>query len=326
MACSTSIAAAVAAGLAALRACAVLGLAALLSAGASSAPVAVVPLPAGEVDAASAADCADAPSRAEAGPLARLACVRAWIARARAVPDRVPAALLDGLIGETLDASIRRADPAHVAAVDALVDELERRGGRSPLRTAARSWVRQLNGRFQEAGSLPRGDPAIDVSVFPRLVPLPAGASASAPRAWDWRWQADGRGGTLVERAIDLAQGARLVVFAAPNCHFCAQAAAEIDADPGLADAVARHASWLIRPFSGLDGTAMQDWQAAHPRLPMAVVLDPAGWPLPPRYGTPHFLFLRDGRVVKTLTGWPPGAVRSLREGLAAIGVAVPPA
>ena len=174
-----------------------------------------------------------------------------------------------------------------------------------------------LNDRYEEARRRQGAGRTLYSSAFPRRVPATAPRPPGALPAWTW----DARADTLTERAIDLAHGSRVLVWSAPNCHFCEQAATDIEADAALAKAFGTRALWVQRPFSGLEPQAMLAWTKRHPATPIAVVFDPAGWPIPKGYGTPTFVFLRDGRVVSTIAGWPPDHAKAVRDALRAIGL-----
>ena len=277
--------------------------------------------PGSPAGAAAAAGC-DAPTaRAALPPPAFAGCVQQLVARSRQSPERLSAAALDALVGEVLMRSIDASAPAHVEAIETLLGELERRHETSPLQRAALVWVLQLNGRYDEARQRQGTTRTIYTSAFPTRVPSTSPRHAGELQTWVWNAKAD----TLSERFVDLSQGPRVIVMSAPNCHFCAQAVADIDADAGLRKAFAAHAIWVDRPFSGLDQDAMLAWTAAHPDAPITVLLDPAGWPRPGSRGTPDFLFLRDGKVVRELVGWPPGHEDDARQAFRAIGVDASP-
>jgi hypothetical protein len=261
--------------------------------------------------------CAAPPARATLPATAFAGCARQWVALSREAPDRVPAATLQALVDETFMRSIPAADPAYVEAIEASVDELERRKLAEPSDRGLLVVTLQLNDRYDEAMRRQPPERTLYTSAFPRRVPAPRPRAAGALQAWSWDVQAD----TLTERTVDLAHGARVVVWSAPSCHFCEQAATDIDADPQLAKTLAAHALWVQRPLGGLEREAMQAWTARHPAAPIDVVSDPAGWPMPKAYGTPTFLFLQDGKVVTQVSGWPPDHDARIRQALRAIGL-----
>ena len=263
------------------------------------------------------AGCATPATRAELAPTAFARCAQQLAARSRQSPQSVTPAALDALVGELVMRSIGASDPAHVQAIEALFAELERRHETTPLQRAALVWVLQLNDRYDEARRRQPPGKTIYSSAFPKRVPSAAPRHAGELQTWVWDAKAD----TLTERFVDLSHGAQVVVWSAPNCHFCAQAASDIAADAGLRKAFAVHAIWVDRPVSGLDQDAMLDWATRHPDAPITVMLDPAGWPIPRSLGTPDFLFLRDGKLVADIVGWQPGHEDDVRRAFRAIGV-----
>jgi len=263
------------------------------------------------------ADC-DTPSvRAELALPDFARCVHRIVDRSRQAPAEVPPAALDALVGETVTRSVATTDPLHVDCMEALFAELERREITTSLQRAALVWTLQLNDRYDDARLRQPPARSIYTSAFPHRIASASPRPAGALSAWTWNPAAD----TLAERFVDLAHGTQVLVLSAPNCHFCEQAANDIDADAALRKAFAQHSTWVMRPFSGLDQDAMRQWAARHPELPISVVLDARGWPLPKVYGTPTLLFLRDGQVVQSITGWQPGHAGDVRAAFRAIGV-----
>ena len=265
--------------------------------------------------------CDTPASRAGLAPAAFARCAQALAARSRQSPRSVTPAALDALVGELVMRSIGASDPAHVQAIETLFAELERRRETTPLQRAALVWVLQLNDRYDEARRRQPSAKSIYSSAFPKRVPSITPRRAGELQTWLWDAKAD----TLTERFVDLSHGAQVIVWSAPNCHFCAQAASDIEADAGLRKAFAAHAIWVDRPISGLDQDAMLDWSARHPEAPITVMLDPAGWIIPRSLGTPDFLFLRDGRLVEDIVGWQPGHEDDVRRAFRAIGVDASP-
>ena len=262
-------------------------------------------------------DCSTPTARTALPEPAFARCVDQLVAQGRRSPGTVSPAALNALVGEVTMRSIATSTPSHVEAIEALAGELERRHETTPLQRAAVVWVLQLNGRYDEARQRQGPEKSMFTSAFPRRVASVSPRRAGDVQAWGWDAKAD----TLTERFIDLSQGAHVIVRALPSCHFCAQAAVDIEADAGLRKAFAEHAIWIDRPFAGLEQDAMLDWTSRHPDMPMSVMHDPAGWPAPKSLATPDFLYVRDGRLVREIMGWQPGHEEDTREALRAIGI-----
>ncbi|WNH43206.1 MULTISPECIES: hypothetical protein [Xanthomonas] len=125
------------------------------------------------------------------------------------------------------------------------------------------------------------------------------GAQAQGPTLWSL--DADGR--TLRRQRIDL-RPTQLLVTA--GCHFAADAARAIAADPELGPAFRRHALWLTLPPGSENLEALRAWNQAQPQTPLHPLYDVEEWPLLPReWRMPTFFLVRDGKVLAQLQGWP---------------------
>ena len=266
-------------------------------------------------------DCETPSVRGELGLPGFARCVHQVVERSRAAPAEVAPALLDALVQETLARSASTTDPLDVDCMETLFAELERREITTAQQRAALVWTLQLNDRYDEARLRQPPGKSIYASAFPHRVASSAPRPAGARPAWTWHPEAD----SLAERFVDLAHGAQLLVLCAPDKPACEQAATDIDADAGLKTALAAHATWIMRPVSGLDQDAMRGWVVRHPGLPISVVLDARGWPLPRSCEMPCLLLLRDGQLAQALAGWQPGRARELRAGLRSLGIDVDP-
>jgi len=111
--------------------------------------------------------------------------------------------------------------------------------------------------------------------------------------------------GTLLRETFDPGQGPMLLVISHPGCAFSRRAMAAIAADPALNQALPTRRLFLAPTFGGLKLDWVTQWNADQPDFPHVLVDQPARWPQVPSWGTPSFLFLVDGELVETVTGWP---------------------
>ena len=132
----------------------------------------------------------------------------------------------------------------------------------------------------------------------------------------------NGPDGTLVPQPVPTDYTGVLVLTSA-RCGFSRAADAEIEADPGLAAAMARGV-WVVQPRDALADPAILAHNERRPHRPLRHMTDRSEWPMVTRWMTPIFYFLRDGAVVETVEGWPRGEADAnrdrLRMGFAAIG------
>jgi len=121
----------------------------------------------------------------------------------------------------------------------------------------------------------------------------------------------------LVRFRFNLRAPAQVVVLASTGCHFSANAARDIEADPLLRDLFREYGQWVAPPDEVTAFDAVRDWNVVHPALRLGIAYDNAALPMVERFETPVFYFLDHGTVVDTVVGWPPGGnLDAIRRGL----------
>ena len=123
---------------------------------------------------------------------------------------------------------------------------------------------------------------------------------AAAPSAW----RMDAAGTALVRETVDLQP---LQVLVAAGCHFSADAARDIAADPLLGPVFARHARWLSLAPGAEDLQSIRDWNLRHPQAPMLPIHSREEWTLFEDWQMPTFHVVRQGRIVASIRGWRSG-------------------
>lgn len=192
------------------------------------------------------------------------------------------------------------ADPRHVADMTMDFAELERRGDATDAEAAD---------MFEMLIAARDVDAAKDFATrHPKVLqePLPDFHEAShltekAPT--EWIVSNDRR--ELLRQTVDLDQPAEILVIGHPMCHFSQDAARDIQSDPVLHDMLRTHGKWLSPPDGKLNFTVFQQWNHEHPDQTMSIAYRMSEWPLVDYWGTPTFYFLREGKVVDKVTGWP---------------------
>jgi hypothetical protein len=111
-------------------------------------------------------------------------------------------------------------------------------------------------------------------------------------------------GSQLERRSVDLRTG-RILVVSSPLCHFSQRAIRSIESDRALRPLFHNHAVWLVPADQSTPFTTVARWNHLHPHETMAVAYRREEWPMVDRWETPVFYFLRDGRVVSKVIGWP---------------------
>lgn len=155
--------------------------------------------------------------------------------------------------------------------------------------------ARDYAGAQRLARALP-GPPLLARIRF--LDPLPP--EAAAPSVW----RMDDAGTTLVRETVDLQP---LQIVVAAGCHFSADAARDIAADPLLGPVFARHARWLSLPPGAEDLQAVREWNLRQPQAPMLPIHARQPWSLLGEWRMPTFHVVRQGRIVASSSGWRSG-------------------
>lgn len=121
----------------------------------------------------------------------------------------------------------------------------------------------------------------------------------------------------LVRFRFNIRAPAQVIVLASTGCHFSADAARDIEADPLLRDLFRGYAQWVAPAGEVTAFDAVRDWNQAHPALRLGIAYDNATLPMVERFDTPTFYFLNHGAIVDTVVGWPAGGnLDAIRRGL----------
>jgi hypothetical protein len=132
-----------------------------------------------------------------------------------------------------------------------------------------------------------------------------------------WIVPPDARTRELVRFRFNLRAPAQVIVLASTGCHFSANAARDIEADPLLRELFREYAQWVAPPDEVTAYDAVREWNQAHPALRLGIAYDNASLPMVERVETPVFYFLDHGSVIDTVVGWPPGGnLDAIRRGL----------
>lgn len=179
------------------------------------------------------------------------------------------------------------------------LDELVKRGQAQPFDYSdlygglvqLRSWKRAR----QFAAAYPK----ITFSELPKLVDDVAEADTSptalfvAPAAFQ-----------LIRKPID-TNGFHLFVVAHPLCHFSQNAIRAVEGDPELKSLFDRYAEFITPPARSLDFMTLRKWNLEHQDSQMSIAYSMKEWSFVDYWGTPTFYFMRDGKVLKRVVGWP---------------------
>lgn len=225
---------------------------------------------------------------------------------------------LDTLMAARVVLANRANMEASAAATDALaivVRELDRRPHQGEDAIGSLYGALLATGRPAEAEALVRAGAVPEVGPVLRRIPLGQRPPTQAARYWRTTTGQP----VLTEQAVDLTRGLHLVIYMAPGCGFCHQAAREISGDPALRKLVRVRGHWIHVPSANHSLSYYDDWNHQHPDFAVDVVFDRRHWPT---YNglVPNVFILRDGQEVAQMRGWTKGSLAELRTQLQALG------
>ncbi|MFT3762924.1 MAG: hypothetical protein QM761_10040 [Pseudoxanthomonas sp.] len=177
----------------------------------------------------------------------------------------------------------------------AFFDEYERRGLAADEDVARIFDVLLAARRFDAAREFAARHPNADL---PELPAIKDEAASGTPTLWEF--SEDGK--QLTRRALDLKPTQILVTA---GCHFSADAAEDISADPMLGPVFRHHAHWLSLAPGRESLGALVDWNRKHPQARMTPIHDREEWLIIRNWDMPVFHIVRDGKIVESVTGWP---------------------
>lgn len=214
-----------------------------------------------------------------------------------------------GLAALPLDELRQLAFDAHVAnfyyagarpdAHRDVFDELQRRGAATPQDVTDLHASLVAARRWDEARAFASRHPDVALEPLPAIVDRRTDPDAPA------FLRLDATGETLVRENAVLGEGRWLLVVSHPGCAFSRRALAAIERNAALNQALPARRLYLGPTFGGLKLDHIKAWNSSQPSFPHVLVDEPGHWPFVTSWGTPQFLFLVDGVVVDTVTGWP---------------------
>ena len=195
-------------------------------------------------------------------------------------------------------ANFQRADDLASAAMAAAIDELDARGIATPAELQRARDALLSARQFDAARRFGVAHAAAGFTALPDFRGIAAGYGGRPSL-----WRMDQTGKVLTRQPVDTGP---LQVVVLAGCHFAADAARDIVADPLLAPVFSAHARWLSLPPGQEDMQALRDWNRAHPQAPMEMLYDRSEWPMFTHWRMPTFYVIRQGQVIGSLSGWSP--------------------
>lgn len=151
---------------------------------------------------------------------------------------------------------------------------------------------------FSRARALAASYPAEDFE------PLPKVGNAFVRRGKPSVWTID-RNNEVRVRNIDITGRASIIAVSHPRCHFSTRAISDIASDALLAPLFRSHSVWITPQTGELSLGKIEWWNREYRDFAIAPVVRQSDWPVVDYWGTPAFFFVRDGRVVAKVVGWP---------------------
>lgn len=144
-----------------------------------------------------------------------------------------------------------------------------------------------------------------------------------AARRFDAPTALDVKGdGSLVRKPFNVRAATQILVISHPLCHFSQNAVAAIESDPALRSVFLEHSRWLAPVDRKIYADVLSKWNAAHPIAKHSIAYNRQEWSQIDSWNTPSFYFLRHGKVIAKVTGWPQeGRRRELLDAAMAIGL-----
>lgn len=153
--------------------------------------------------------------------------------------------------------------------------------------------------RWDKAKELLRRFPSKEREL-PEIVE-PASVPLDGPAVYDV--SADGKRLTL--EAVDLASRPLIVAVVDPGCHFSQDADAAIAADPKIAAAFAGSAINIYPAHFDLNAEEVAETNGKG-KARVKILYKASGWKGFKFIGTPHFYFVKDGKIVDEIAGMIP--------------------
>ncbi len=119
-------------------------------------------------------------------------------------------------------------------------------------------------------------------------------------------WMVDPKRTALTRKAIDVSKGPQIIVVSHPLCHFSAKAATAIKSDKELTAVFRNRAIWLTPADPRLNYAVFQKWNQDNPDYIEVMAHRQADWQMIEDWATPDFYFLKDGKLIARVNGWPP--------------------
>lgn len=192
--------------------------------------------------------------------------------------------------------------PSHAADVRLDLAELHRRGLAAPsdYRSAYHALIRSRD--FTLAADLRNRYVEAELPALPFVRNAVEGSGPSV-------LQVSADGTELVRRNVKFDAPIHIIVIA--GCHFARDAARDIESDPRLRAAFARHSLWLTPPDGNPADPDLIRWNREHPLTAMSSAYRESEWPQIDTWAMPTFYFFKDGTLDAKVVGWQRASIEA---------------
>jgi hypothetical protein len=130
-------------------------------------------------------------------------------------------------------------------------------------------------------------------------------------------WIANAARRELLRLRFNIRAPAQVIVLAGTSCHYCHNAARDLERDPLLRDIFRNYGQWVAGSNDLTAFDAVRQWNRDYPDMRLGIAFSDDELPMLKHNGTPTFFFLDHGTVVATVVGWPDnGNLEAIRHGL----------
>jgi hypothetical protein len=109
----------------------------------------------------------------------------------------------------------------------------------------------------------------------------------------------------VTRHAHPIGDGVQVIVVSSPSCHFSREAVEAISKDRELSAKMARASTWIVPQENVENFSSIAKWAEKYPNAHMEPVFRQSEWTFVPNWQTPGFYFLKDGKLVDSVVGWP---------------------
>ncbi|ALN61720.1 hypothetical protein GLA29479_836 [Lysobacter antibioticus] len=205
-------------------------------------------------------------------------------------------------------------DERYIDDMSHYLKALEARRQATPAQFAA------MYGALVQTRNLDAAQALYSQHANPEMEPLPRREQMPATQKGPREWSISEQG--VLSLKLHPARAAEIIVISHPSCDFTRRAVQDLKEVPGGSASFFRGAHWLTPQDRRFKVDVLRSWNQQHPDARMSIVYKEKEWRGLDAWSTPTFYFIKDGRVVRKIVGWPgPERVRDVIDAAREIGI-----